>query len=162
MSRLTIDYRSVIQSELLDVYCRIAARPSPTPCLPCPWLDVISSDGRSAMAMDGLLERVRNRIRARHYSLCTEKAYLQWISRYVEFHDFRHPRELNEKDLEQFLTMLATTRRVSASTQNQALAAILFLYKEVLGLKLAWVTTMVRAKRPRHLPVVLTHDEVQR
>jgi len=114
------------------------------------------------MAMDGLLERVRNRIRARHYSLCTEKAYLQWISRYVEFHDFRHPRELNEKDLEQFLTMLATTRRVSASTQNQALAAILFLYKEVLGLKLAWVTTMVRAKRPRHLPVVLTHDEVQR
>lgn len=114
------------------------------------------------MAMDGLLKRVRNRIRAKHYSLLTEKAYLQWVSRYVEFHDFRHPRELNEKDLEQFLTMLATKRRVSASTQNQALAAILFLYKEVLGLKLAWVTTMVRAKRPRHLPVVLTHEEVQR
>lgn len=114
------------------------------------------------MATDGLLERMRDRIRAKHYSLSTEKAYMQWVSRYVEFHDFRHPRELTEKDLEQFLTMLATKRRVTASTQNQALAAILFLYKEVLGVKSAWVTTVVRAKRPQHLPVVLSHGEVER
>jgi site-specific recombinase XerD len=114
------------------------------------------------MAMDGLLTRVRDRIRAKHYSLQTEKAYLQWVARYVEYHDFRHPRELTANDLEQFLTMLATQRRVSASTQNQALAAILFLYKEVLGIKSAWVSTVVRAKRPRHLPVVLTRAEVER
>jgi site-specific recombinase XerD len=114
------------------------------------------------MAMDGLVARVRDRIRAKHYSFQTEKAYLQWVSRYVEYHDFRHPQELTAKDVEQFLTMLATKRRVSASTQNQALAAILFLYKEVLGIKAAWVTTVVRAKRPKHLPVVLTHAEVER
>ena len=114
------------------------------------------------MAMDGLLARVRDRIRAKHYSFQTEKAYLQWVSRYVEYHDFRHPQELTAKDVEQFLTMLATRRRVSASTQNQALAAILFLYKEVLGIKAAWVTTVVRAKRPKHLPVVLTRAEVER
>jgi integron integrase len=114
------------------------------------------------MAMDGLLARVRDRIRAKHYSYQTEKAYLQWITRYVEFHEFRHPRELTAKEVEQFLTMLATRRRVSASTQNQALAAILFLYKEVLGIKTAWVTTVVRAKRPHHLPVVLTRAEVER
>lgn len=114
------------------------------------------------MAKDGLLARVRDRIRAKHYSFQTEKAYLQWIARYVEFHDFRHPRELTAKDVEQFLTMLATQRRVSASTQNQALAAILFLYKEVLGIKPAWITTVVRAKRSQHLPVVLTRSEVER
>ena len=114
------------------------------------------------MAMDGLVARVRDRIRAKHYSFQTEKAYLQWVSRYVEYHDFRHPQELTAKDVEQFLTMLATKRRVSASTQNQALAAILFLYKEVLGIKAAWVTTVVRAKRPKHLPVVLTRAEVER
>ena len=114
------------------------------------------------MAMDGLVARVRDRIRAKHYSFQTEKAYLRWVSRYVEYHDFRHPQELTAKDVEQFLTMLATKRRVSASTQNQALAAILFLYKEVLGIKAAWVTTVVRAKRPKHLPVVLTHAEVER
>src|SRR6185503_15358269 len=104
------------------------------------------------MAMDGLVARVRDRIRAKHYSFQTEKAYLQWIARYVEYHDFRHPRELTANDVEQFLTMLATKRRVSASTQNQALAAILFLYREVLGIKTAWVNTVVRAKRAQRLP----------
>ena len=114
------------------------------------------------MATDGLIARARARIRAKHYSFQTEKAYLQWIGRYVEFHDYRHPRELGAKDLEQFLTMLAVQRRVSASTQNQALAAILFLYREVLELEVPWVSTVVRAKRPHHLPVVLTRAEVER
>lgn len=114
------------------------------------------------MATEGLLARVRDRIRAKHYSYQTEKAYLQWIARYVEYHDFRHPRELTSNDVEQFLTMLATRRRVAASTQNQALAAILFLYREVLDIKTPWVTTVVRAKRPQHLPVVLTRPEVER
>jgi integron integrase len=114
------------------------------------------------MAKDGLLARVRDRIRAKHYSYQTEKAYMQWVARYVEFHDFRHPREMTATEVEQFLTMLATKRRVSASTQNQALAAILFLYKEVLGIKPGWVTTVVRAKRGQHLPVVLTRGEVER
>jgi integron integrase len=114
------------------------------------------------MATDGLIARSRERLRARHYSYQTEKAYLQWIARYVDFHDYRHPRELGAKDLEQFLTMLAVQRRVSASTQNQALAAILFLYREVLELDIPWVHTVVRAKRPQHLPVVLTRAEVER
>ena len=114
------------------------------------------------MARDGLIARARERLRAKHYSLQTEKAYLQWIARYVEFHDYCHPRELGARDLEQFLTMLAVQRRVSASTQNQALAAILFLYREVLELEIPWVHTVVRAKRPHHLPVVLTRAEVER
>ncbi len=105
---------------------------------------------------------MRGLLRAKHYSIQTEKAYLQWVRRYVEFHDYRHPRELDAKDLEQFLTMLAVQRRVSASTQNQALAAILFLYKDVLELETPWVNTVVRARRPHHLPVVLTRGEVDR
>ncbi|MEJ0084428.1 MAG: integron integrase [Pseudomonadota bacterium] len=109
-----------------------------------------------------LLDRVRGRIRARHYSLQTEKAYLQWIRRYVEFHDYINPADLQAADIERFLTMLAVDRKVSASTQNQALAAILFLYKEVLCIELPRLTQIIRAKASQHLPVVLTASEAER
>ena len=109
-----------------------------------------------------LLEQVRAKIRALHYSLRTEQAYLYWIRRYIRFHDRRHPRDLGGKEVEAFLSHLAVAGRVSSSTQNQALAAILFLYREVLAEPLPWLDSMVRAQRSRRLPVVLTRDEVSR
>jgi integron integrase len=109
-----------------------------------------------------LLEVVRSRIRARHYSLRTEKAYVFWIRRFVRFHAMRHPREMGAPEVEAFLTHLAVDAKVSASTQNQALAAILFLYRDVLEVTLPWMGSVVRAKPSAHLPVVLTRDEVQR
>jgi len=136
--------------------------PSPAvalyPCAP----DGISNAQTVAITNSGLLARVRDRIRARHYSLQTEKAYLQWIRRYVEFNDFRHPRDMSSADIGRFLTMLAVQRKVSASTQNQALAAILFLYKDVLEIELPRIGEVVRAKPSKHLPVVLTQAEVAR
>ena len=106
-----------------------------------------------------LLGRLRAAIRLRHYSLRTERAYEQWVRRYVRFHGNRHPRELNAAHVTAFLSSLASDRNVAAATQNQALAAILFLYKEVLGLELPWLEGIARAKRPRRLPVVLTRQE---
>ena len=107
-----------------------------------------------------LLDRVRNSIRSRHYSLRTEQSYSHWIRRFILFHGKRHPDEMGEKEISQFLTDLAVNRKVSASTQNQALSALLFLYTQVLGQKLDWLDDVVRAKRPRRLPVVLTQSEV--
>jgi integron integrase len=107
-----------------------------------------------------LLETARERLRLKHYSLRTEEAYLGWIKRFVWFHGKRHPKEMGAAEVEAFLTDLAVRRNVASSTQNQALAALLFLYKEVLGLQLPWLDEMVRAKRPRRLPTVLTAREV--
>jgi len=109
-----------------------------------------------------LLEVVRAKVRARHYSLRTEKAYIFWIRRYVKFHGMRHPRDMGADEVESFLTHLAVDAKVSASTQNQALAAILFLYRDVLELKLPWLQSVVRAKPSAHIPVVLTRAEVKR
>ncbi len=109
-----------------------------------------------------LLDVVRARIRARHYSLRTEKAYVFWIRRFVRFCRMRHPRDLGAPEVEAFLTHLAVDAKVSASTQNQALAAILFLYRNVLEIKLPWLESVVRAKPSVHLPVVLSRAEVQR
>jgi integron integrase len=109
----------------------------------------------------GLLAEVQMRIRARHMSLRTEKTYLHWIRRYIRHHGRRHPREMGAPEVEDFLTTLAVKNQVSASTQNQALAAILFLYRDVLALELPWLQDVVRAKRPQRLPVVLTRAEVQ-
>lgn len=108
-----------------------------------------------------LLEEVQFRIRARHMSFRTEKTYLHWIRRYIRYHKRRHPREMGGPEVEDFLTSLAVTNQVSASTQNQALAAILFLYRDVLAIDLPWLADVIRAKRPQRLPVVLTRDEVQ-
>jgi integron integrase len=108
-----------------------------------------------------LLNEVQSRIRARHMSFRTEKTYLHWIRRFIRFHDRRHPRSMGPVEVEAFLTSLAVQNQVSASTQNQALAAVLFLYRDVLGIELPWLADVVRAKRPRHLPVVLTRSEVK-
>ncbi len=108
-----------------------------------------------------LLDQVRERLRVRHYSLRTEEAYLHWIRRFILHHDKRHPRDLGAAEVEAFLSHLATEGCVSASTQNQALAALLFLYREVLGVELPWLEGIVRAKRPARLPVVLTETEVR-
>jgi integron integrase len=126
--------------------------------LPCP---AASQSGRSPAARaPRLLDRVRTVLRTRHYSARTEEAYVHWIRRFVLFHEKRHPADLAEPDIERFLSALATERHVSASTQNQALAALLFLYGSVLDRKLGWLENVVRAKRPERLPVVLTRAEV--
>ena len=108
-----------------------------------------------------LLDRVRDAIRTRHSSCRTEKAYVHWIKRYIFFHDRRHPAEMGAAEVTAFLTALAVRDKVAASTQNQALAALLFLYRVVLGVELPWLDEVVHAKRPQYLPVVLTRDEVR-
>jgi integron integrase len=107
-----------------------------------------------------LLDRVRAAIRTRHYSRRTEQAYLGWILRFIHFHGRRHPRELGADEVATYLTHLATDRGVSASTQNQALSALLFLYKFVLETDLPWMQDLVRAKAPARVPVVLSRREV--
>lgn len=108
-----------------------------------------------------LLDQVRDRIRVKHYSIRTETQYVQWIRRFILFHGKRHPRDLGAPEVEAFLTHLAVEGNVAAATQNQALSALLFLYREVMGIELPWLDKVTRAKRPRHLPVVLTRDEVR-
>ncbi len=108
-----------------------------------------------------LLDRVRGALRARHYSHRTEDAYVGWIKRYIFFHDKRHPAEMGAAEATRFLTSLAVDGHVAASTQNQALSALLFLYRDVLELDLPWLDGVVRAQRPARLPVVLTRAEVR-
>ncbi|MEK6747640.1 MAG: integron integrase [Pseudomonadota bacterium] len=108
-----------------------------------------------------LLDQVRDAIRVRHYSLRTEQSYLGWIKRYILFHNKTHPKDMGVAHVEAFLSHLAVQGQVAASTQNQALSSILFLYKEVLKTALPWLDNVVRAKRPAHLPVVLTVAETQ-
>ena len=107
-----------------------------------------------------LLDVVRERLRLKHYSIRTEVQYVQWVRRFVLFHGKRHPREMGAAEVTAFLTDLAVRGNVAASTQNQALSALLFLYREVLAVDLPWLDEVVRAKRPARLPVVLTHAEV--
>jgi integron integrase len=107
-----------------------------------------------------LLEQVRDIIRIKHYSYKTEKSYLSWIKRYILFHNKRHPREMGAQEIEDFLTYLAVKENVAASTQNQALSAVLFLYKEVLRQELDLQVDAVRAKQSRYIPTVLSREEV--
>ena len=111
--------------------------------------------------MPSLLDRVRAAVRARHYSLRTEEAYAGWIRRFVLFHGERHPEEMGEAEINAFVSDLATQGRVASSTQTQALSALLFLYREVLGRPVESLGDVVRAKRPERLPVVLTRGEVK-
>lgn len=108
-----------------------------------------------------LLDQVRDRLRVLHYSYRTEQAYIDWIKRYVLFHGKRHPSEMGAPHVEAFLTHLAVKSRVSASTQNQAKSALLFLYKQVLGIELDWLQDVPHARRSVHLPVVLTPEETR-
>jgi len=109
-----------------------------------------------------LLDRVQYALRRKHYSYRTEQAYIQWIKRFILFHNKRHPKEMGAPEIEAFLTHLAVEEHVAASTQNQALSALLFLYREVLGQELDISINAVRAKKPKRLPTVLTREEVQR
>jgi integron integrase len=107
-----------------------------------------------------LLDRLRAELRARHYSIRTERAYLAWARRYIVFHGRRHPRDLNASDLRTFLQSLVETN-ASASTHHQALSAIAFLYKHALGIPVPWIDDLVRPARPVRLPIVLTRQEVR-
>jgi len=107
-----------------------------------------------------LLDRVRSTLRARHYSIRTEEAYVAWIRRFILHHGKRHPQDMGAPEVVEFLTHLALRRKVSASTQNQALSAVLFLYRAVLGRELEGLDRAVRARRPQRLPVVLSRGEV--
>ena len=108
-----------------------------------------------------LLEQVVARLRVKHYSLRTEQVYVDWIKRFVWFHGKRHPKDMGAAEIEAFLSNLAVARAVSASTQNQAKSALLFLYKEVLQLELPWLENVTQAKVPKRLPVVMTQNEVR-
>ena len=108
-----------------------------------------------------LLDEVRGRLRVKHYSTRTEAIYVGWIKRFIVANGKRHPRDMGAVDVERFLTTLAVQGEVAASTQNQALSALLFLYREVLAIQLPWMEDVVRAKRPRRLPTVLSHEEIR-
>ena len=109
-----------------------------------------------------LLEQIRDVMRLKHYSLRTERTYCDWIERFIRFHRMRHPAEMAEPEVGEFLTHLARVGDVSASTQNQALSALLFLYKGVLKQEIVWLKQVERAKKPARLPVVLSRDEVHK
>ena len=119
--------------------------------------DLSTSDRRR-----GLMDEVQRRLRVNHYSLRTEAAYMGWIRRFIEANGRRHPKVLGGPEVETFLSRLATDGGVASSTQNQALSALLFLYRDVLAIELPWMESVVRAKRARKLPVVLSRSEVQR
>ena len=107
-----------------------------------------------------LLDQMRQAIRVKHYSIRTEKTYLSWVTQFIRWSGMRHPADMGAPEIEAFLSMLANQRDVAGSTQNQALAALLFLYKQVLGIDLPWLDGITRAKKPARLPVVLSQAEV--
>lgn len=118
--------------------------------------------GAHASGSPRLMDQVRDRIRRLGLALRTEEAYCGWIVRFIRSNGMRHPREMGAPEVEAFLTLLASKHQVAASTQNQALSALLFLYREVLGIELPWMEDIRRAKRPERVPVVLSRDEVRR
>lgn len=113
-------------------------------------------------ASKSVFDRARHLMRLKHYSMSTEKTYLAWMERYLLFHNHRDPREMSEKDIEAFLSHLAVKEKVSASTQNQAFNALLFLYRHVLNKELGESINAIRAKKPQYLPTVMTKDETMR
>ena len=148
---------ALASSTVVENHDRVRVREADV--LPFPRPAAGQQAGAPASPPPRLLERVRTALRTRHYSERTEKAYVGWIRRFILFHDKRHPDTLAEPEIVAFLSHLADPGMVSASTQNQALAALLFLYQAVLGRQLAWLGNVVHAKRPARLPVVLTRAE---
>ena len=114
------------------------------------------------ISLPQLLQQVRNVIRVKHYSIRTEQAYLNWIKKFIHFHNKQHPANLAENEITAFLNHLAVQKKVAASTQNQALSAILFLYKEVLSQEIGWLGNLQKAKQPERLPLVFTREEVRK
>ncbi|MDQ3821188.1 MAG: phage integrase N-terminal SAM-like domain-containing protein [Acidobacteriota bacterium] len=111
--------------------------------------------------MSQLLDKVRDQIRLLHYSIRTEEAYINWIKQFIVFHGKRHPNEMGASEISHFLSYLAKERNISAYTQNQALSALLFLYREVLDKPIDWIDDVERAKKTQRLPVVFTKAEVR-
>ena len=109
-----------------------------------------------------LLDQVRDKIRRKHYSIRTEQAYVEWIRRFILFHGKRHPKDMGEREISQYLSHLASDLKVASSTQNQALCALVFLYKQVLGIELGEFVQMERAKKPERLPTVMSTQEAAR
>jgi len=107
------------------------------------------------------MDRLRDALRSRHYSRRTEQAYCLWVRRYIYFHHKRHPKDLGEREINEFLTDLAVNKRVSASTQTQALSALLFLYRNVVGYDVGDLGGVIRARKPKRVPVVMTREEVR-
>ena len=120
-----------------------------------------TTDEGDAIVKPRLLDQFRNVLRCKHYSLRTEQAYVDWIKRYIYFHDKQHPADMNESHIAAFLTYLAVQRKVASSTQNQALCALVFLYKNVLKIELGDFGELIHAKKPAKLPVVFTRDEIR-
>ncbi|HTD27887.1 MAG TPA: integron integrase [Xanthomonadaceae bacterium] len=124
--------------------------------------NAVSQSGSEGPPVPRLLDEVSRHMRVKHYSLRTEASYSGWIRRFILANGKRHPLEMGAVEVEAFLSVLAVKGNVAASTQNQALSALLFLYRIVLGVDLPWMESVVRAKRPQHVPTVLSRDEVQR
>jgi integron integrase len=122
----------------------------------------VAENGDTSNQNVRLLDRVRHAIRCRHYSIRTEHSYVEWIKQYILFHGKQHPENMDDTHISSFLTYLAVDRKVASSTQNQALCAIVFLYNQVLNMKVGQLDDMVRAKRPHKLPVVFTTQEVKK
>ncbi len=120
---------------------------------------IVSPSTAAVASSPRLLDRVRWHLRVKHYSIRTEQAYVDWIRRYILFHRKRHPNEMGEKEITEFLTHLAVKKHVAASTQNQAFCALLFLYQQVLRRKLDFIDGVARVKRPPNIPVVFTREE---
>ena len=108
-----------------------------------------------------LLDRLRDALRSRHYSRRTEQTYCHWVKRFIFFHNMRHPAEMAEPEINAYLTHLAVKEKISASTQNQALSALLFLYRHVLDRKVGDLGEVIRARKPLHVPVVMTREETK-
>jgi integron integrase len=142
------------RSAILFLYRHVLNRPLDRP-------DPLQPAARRADPIAILLEQAREALRVKHYALRTEEAYLDWIRRFIRYHGHRHPRELGGAEVAAFLTHLATEGHVAASTQNQALAALLFLYRDVLHQELAYPIETVRARKSHYLPAVLTKEEVR-
>jgi len=144
---------------------RYDARPARSKLIPCGLeggsVALCVGELEDMASPPGLLTVAREKMRTRHLALRTEHAYLQWLRRYLVFHGRRHPRHLGAPEVEQFLTHLAVHRKVSAATQNQALQALLFLYRHVLQIELPWLDNITRASHPRRRPVVLSRAEVR-
>ena len=114
------------------------------------------------MAQSRLLNELTDAIRTRHYSIRTEQAYVKWVKNFVLFHNKKHPAEMGENEISEYLTFLAVKRKVAASTQNQALSAILFLFKQVLKRDISWLDDVIKAKKPKKLPLVFSKDEAKK
>jgi site-specific recombinase XerD len=112
------------------------------------------------MSNEKLLDQLRNRIRAKHFSLRTEQNYVQWVKRFILFHQKRHPAEMGAREINEYLTFLAVNANVAAATQNQALNAIIFFYREIINRDIPNIGEFIRAKTSQRLPVVLSKDEV--